>query len=119
MGEGQVRRALIVEDHDVSREVLRRLLRACGWEAEGVDTVAGAEPRLASVDRVFLDLQLKDGNGCRLLRLIRERDLPIKVAITTGSADGVLMEEIGSLRPDAVFIKPVRFNELLEWLRAE
>ena len=117
MDQAAAPRALIVEDHGTTREVLRRLLRVCGYEADAVGSIAEAETRLDSSDRLFLDLELTDGNGVELLRRIRAQNLPIRVAITTGSSHGPLMAEISRLRPDAVFIKPIDFSKLVDWLQ--
>lgn len=116
MDRAEARRALIVEDHGTTREVLRRLLRVCGYEADAVASVADAEKHLASADRVFLDLELADGNGIELLRRIRSQNLPARVAVTTGTSDGPLLAEVSELRPDAVFIKPIEFSKLVAWL---
>ena len=79
-----VHRAFIVEDDPASREALRRLLHALGYEAEAVGTLAEAGRYLDSAGYLFLDLHLPDGNGNQLLRQIRERGLAIRVAVTTG-----------------------------------
>src|SRR5688572_6501782 len=94
MDQAEAPRALIVEDHGTTREVLRRLLRVCGYEAEAVATLAEAENRLHSADRMFLDLELADGNGIELLRRIRSQNLPIRVAVTTGSSETPLLAEV-------------------------
>ena len=117
MDRAEAPRALIVEDHGTTREVLRRLLRVCGYEADAVGSIAEAEGRLSSAERLFLDLELTDGNGIELLRRVRSQNLPIRVAITTGSSDGALLAEVSELRPDAVFIKPVDFTQLADWLQ--
>ena len=119
MGEAEAPRALIVEDHGTTREVLRRLLRVCGYEAEAVGTVAEAHARLLTADRVFLDLELRDGSGMELLRRIRAENLPVRVAVTTGSSDAPLLAEVSKLKPEAVFMKPVDFSKLVEWLRRD
>ena len=111
-------RVLVVECHPVTREVLRRLLRACGCDAVAVDTAAGAEAQLNAVDRVFLDLHLPGGGGLELLRSIRRRGLAVKVAVTTASADRSAMARASELGADAVFSKPVEFSELAAWVRA-
>ena len=109
-------RALVVEDHEFSREALHRLLLALGHHAEGSGTIAEAMGRLESVGCLFLDLNLSDGSGLHLLRHIRERRLPIRVAVTTGSPDEVALAEVRRLRPDGLFIKPLDFGELVRWL---
>ena len=117
MDQAEAPRALILEDHGTTREVLRRLLRVCGYEADAVTTIAEAERRLHVADRVFLDLELSDGNGVELLRRIRTQNLAIRVAVTTGSSEATLLAEVSALRPDALFIKPVDFAKLEDWLR--
>lgn len=119
MDRTEAPRALIVEDHGTTREVLRRLLRVCGYEANAVASVAEAENRLDTADCLFLDLELAEGNGIDLLRRIRTENLPIRVAITTGSSEAPLLAEVSKLRPDAVFIKPVDFSKLVSWLRRD
>ena len=113
-------RVLVVEDDPVTREVLRRLLRACGCEAVAVDTAAGAEAELDAVEWVFLDLHLPDGGGVELLRSVRRRGLPVKVAVTvaTPSVDRVTNARALKLGADAVFPKPVEFAKLAAWVRA-
>jgi CheY-like chemotaxis protein len=117
MDRAEAPRALIVEDHGTTREVLRRLLRVCGYEADAVGSIAEAESRLGSAERLFLDLELTDGNGIELLRRVRSQNLPVRVAVTTGSSDGPLLAEVSGLRPDAVFIKPIDFTKLVDWLQ--
>ena len=109
-------RAVVVDYHGASRELLCRLIRACGREASAVDTLTGAENELESVECVVLDVFLPDGSGLELLRTIRERELPIRVAVTTTSAEEHLLEEIERLRPDAVFVKPIDVPRLIQWL---
>ena len=119
MDQTEAPRALIVEDHGTTREVLRRLLRVCGYHAEAVGTIGEATGRLSAVDCVFLDLELTDGNGIDLLHRIRSENLPVRVAVTTGSSEVRLLAEVSKLRPDAVFIKPIEFEKLVAWLRRD
>ena len=111
-------RVLVVEENPVTREVLRRLLRACGCEAVAVDTAAGAEAELDAADWVFLDLHLP--GGVELLRSIRRRGLPVKVAATVATPSNDRATTVRALRlgADAVFPKPVEFEKLAEWARA-
>ena len=119
MDQAEAPRALIVEDHGTTREVLCRLLRVCGYQAEAVATVAEAHARLHAANRVFLDLELTDGNGMELLQRIRAENLPVRVAVTTGSSDAPVLQRVSELKPDAVFIKPVDFSKLVDWLRQQ
>ena len=68
--------------------------------------------------RVILDLNLPDGRGTELLRQIRDENLPIKVAVTTGVSDRLLLAEVSMLQPDAFFVKPVNLMELMSWMKS-
>ena len=116
MQQANARSALVIEDHAASREALRRLLRALGHDTDAVSTVAEAEQRIRSARYVFLDLHLTDGNGIDLLRRIRGDGIPVKVAVMTGSASDSMLAEVRKLQPDALFIKPVDFGKVVEWL---
>jgi DNA-binding response OmpR family regulator len=111
-------RALVVEDDALTHASLRRMLETCGHEVEAVGTVAEAYPRLADSGCVVVDLQLPDGCGIDVLRYVRERHLPVRVAINTGCADQTLLREVRALRPDALFIKPFNPEKLLAWIAA-
>ena len=112
-------RVLVVEAHPVTREVLRRLLRACGCEAVAVDTAAAAEAELDAVHWVFLDLHLPGAGGVEMLRWIRRRSLPVKVAVTVATPAGrATLARALKLGADAVFPKPVEFEKLAAWARA-
>lgn len=110
------RRALVVDDHDGTRDVMRRLLELHGYEAHGARTLAEAQGKLECCDLVLLDVRLPDGNGIDLLRRIRASKSTAKVAVTTGITEPHLLKEIHDERPDAVFTKPLLFSDLLAWL---
>lgn len=109
-------RALVVEDDALTHITLRRVLESSGHEVDSVGTVADAYPRLAMSRCLVLDLQLPDGSGIDLLRYVRERRLPIRVAVNTGCSDQKLLKEVRALRPDALFLKPFDPEKLLAWL---
>ena len=109
-------RALVVEDDALTHATLRRVLEGCGHEVDAVGTVAEAYPKLASSGCLILDLKLPDGNGLDLLRYVRDRRLPVRVAVNTGCADRQLLTEVRALRPDALFLKPFDPERLLRWL---
>jgi|SRR5215212_8830720 len=110
---------LIVEDDDACRSLLDKFLRVRGHVTGCAGTLAEARPLLGEdCKRVILDLKLPDGNGTELLRQIREANLPIKVAVTTGDLDRGLMAEVSQLQPDAFFTKPVNLQELMCWIKS-
>lgn len=110
------RRALVVDDHDGTRDVMRRLLELHGYEAHGAGTLAEAHAKLECCELVLLDLRLPDGSGIDLLRRIRASNSLAKVAVTTGMTEPHLLKELHAERPDAIFTKPLLFSDLLSWL---
>jgi DNA-binding response OmpR family regulator len=109
---------LIVEDDPDSCEWINKLLRKYGYDAACVGTMAEAFERLQDCCCVILDLALPDGNGVEILRHVRHNNLPIKVAVQTGTQDYLAVGTAIMLKPDALFIKPVEPTELISWLKA-
>src|SRR5947207_2425126 len=86
---------LIVDDDESCRALLDKFLRVRGHVPACAASIAEARPMIgADCKRVILDLNLPDGQGTELLRHIRDENLPIKVAITTGVSDRVLLAEV-------------------------
>jgi len=113
---GAVRcRVLVVEDDPSSRRALTLLLQLKGFQATFAAGVAEAIQRLQQNPTcVLLDLMLPDGNGATVLEYIRTRQLPIRVAVTTGASNWQAM--LAQLQPDALFTKPLDFNQVVNWL---
>ncbi len=83
---------LYVEDNPADAELAQRFLTASPFhhQVEIAATLAAAYERLDPPDDLELiltDLSLPDGSGLELLAVIRERKLPLAVAILTGSGD--------------------------------
>ena len=110
---------VIVEDDDACRSLLDKFLRVRGHVTGCAGSLAEARSMLGGdCKRVILDLNLPDGSGTELLRQIRDANMPIKVAVTTGLLDRVLMAEVSQLQPDAFFTKPVDLKELICWVQS-
>ena len=113
-------RVLVVEDDPDTRDVLVRLVRRAGGEA----VTAGSAPEaLAGILRglpraVLLDLMLPGLSGLEVLRTIRAHGLPVRVAVATAVHDLGTFGDIGALRPDAVFRKPLDLAAVKRWLAA-
>jgi DNA-binding response OmpR family regulator len=111
-------RVLVVEDDLDSYQALSKILKHVGYETLSASTLADARSRIADEPRfLVLDLVLPDGNGKDLLKEIRDRRLPMKVVVLTGSSDRPLLDEVRQLGPDALFAKPLNVPRLLAWLR--
>ena len=119
MGFAEIYDTVIVEDDEACRSLLEKFLRVRGHITGCAASLAEARPMLGEdTKRLILDLTLPDGSGTELLRQIRESNLPIKVAVTTGSQDRLLMAEVSQLQPDAFFTKPVDLRELICWMKS-
>ena len=110
---------LIVEDDADTFEWIRRRIKRYGFEATWA---RGLAEGMAMLDDepccLILDLSLPDGSGTEILRRIREQNLPIKVAVVSGTTDPSLLHDASLLKPDAMFLKPVDSIELVTWLRS-
>lgn len=107
---------LIVEDDRTNREAMARLACHAGFDVDTAATLAEARQKLPNNGCILLDLVLPDGRGLDLLRHIRAEQLPIYVAIVSGSMGAGDLEPYHTLGPDAVFAKPVKPDDILHWL---
>ena len=112
---------LVVEDDPASRTAMDFLLRHFGFNTllaggvnEALRHLATAKPHC-----VVLDLMLPDGSGERVLAAIRQQNLPVRVAVATGSNDPALLARVQNLRPAVVFKKPIDMDRVVDWLRAQ
>jgi DNA-binding NarL/FixJ family response regulator len=67
---------------------------------------------------IVLDLSLPDGDGIELLRAVRETGCRSKVAVLSSGASSTSLAELTALQPDAIFGKPLDFEDFAEWLAA-
>ena len=108
-------RMLIVEDHQETRTLLRRILALTltGWEVVEATTVEeGLAQLVPPPDCVLLDLELPDGPGEALLRKVRQDHLQTRVVVNTGTADSARLGAISDLRPEALLQKPLNSTGL-------
>jgi DNA-binding response OmpR family regulator len=107
----------LVEDDPSTLKALRGIFRRHGWDILNATSIAEA---LRLLDRnpecMILDLMLPDGDCTEVLAKVRAENLPIRVAVTTGSSDATRLGAILSLRPEVFLIKPVNLKELLDGL---
>jgi CheY-like chemotaxis protein len=94
-----------------------RVLTLVGFRTLAAATLAGAYEQLPfQPDIVLTDLSLPDGTGVSLIRRIRERGEPIRIGVVSGAEES-LLAQANTLKPDALFRKPVDVPRLIEWLR--
>lgn len=111
---------LIVEDDPVVADVLGMTLEEAGHFHSIANNIEAAleEIQHNKVDAVLLDLNLPDGDGTRLARLIRKRHLPVPILVVSGNAG--IDDKITALGAgaDGYLTKPFDRFELLANLDA-
>lgn len=113
-------RILVVEDDESSRRSMERLFVLNGTE---VATASCADEALAQLDWkpdwIILDLHLGNDDGERVLRAVREQELPIRVAVVSGAASHERLAALKRLEPDCILTKPIHFSSLLECVKLD
>jgi CheY-like chemotaxis protein len=104
---------LLVEDHEATIEVLRRLLTQAGHHVTSAMTVAGAKQAAenARFDIVISDLGLPDGTGFQLMEELRDIYSLRGIALSGYGMDEDLKRARGAGFA-AHLIKPIDFNQL-------
>ncbi|HZQ81785.1 MAG TPA: response regulator [Gaiellaceae bacterium] len=106
-------RALVVDDDEALRMLIRVNLELDGFEVAEAATLADAEraARESQCDVVLLDVHLGHDESDGLLALLRSRGVP--VVLVTGSSDADLYRD----RADAVLTKPFEPQALVNLAR--
>lgn len=108
---------LVVEDDAGIRRGLELWLRMLGYEVTVAANLAEGSTHLDGQAIALLDLQLPDGTADQLMRTIRDRGLPMRVAVMTAGAPGAVMERLNASPPDQLFPKPLDIAALSHWLQ--
>ena len=113
-GKPEKLRILIVEDEEIVRNVLRRMLKVDGHEVSLMPSGQEALEQLRNhdFDLVISDLHMPEMNGMEFLKKARELRDDIKVVMITGDAlnpDLEIVEEAGAA---GYLLKPFRKKEL-------
>jgi DNA-binding NtrC family response regulator len=119
-GRGAGVKVALVDDEELFRETLAKLLRRRGIEvATAADGEAGVElVRAMAPDVVVLDLRMPGIDGIETLRRIREQRLDTRVVMLTGH--GSVEAGVEALREEAFdfLLKPVSPDQLVEVILA-
>jgi signal transduction histidine kinase/CheY-like chemotaxis protein len=120
--EGPRRRILVVDNEGADRQLLLRWLEPLGFAVSqathGEDALAQLQAGLRP-DVVFMDLAMPGMDGWETLRRIRALELqpaPLLAVVSANAFDRGLDNEVG-LPPEDFLVKPVRRQELLQWLQ--
>lgn len=79
---------LVVEDDPVIADVLGMTLDEAGHFHSKANNIEGALTELKhnTIDAVLLDINLPDGDGTRLARLIRNKNIHVPILVVSGNA---------------------------------
>lgn len=109
---------LVVEDEDSFRQFMSLALHMEGYCVESVANGEAALQTLSDTipDLIMLDLSMPNVNGWDVLRHIRTmpalKDVP--VVVVTASADDDTRYRTARERVDALLVKPVSLDEILD-----
>jgi DNA-binding response OmpR family regulator len=108
---------LLVEDDSATARAMIRLMETVGVRVEWVATKKDGIAALSRVPSiVILDLMLPDGSGVEVLEAIRSTKLRSKVGIVSATADADVFGRLLAAKPDAIFPKPLDFEDFAQWL---
>jgi CheY-like chemotaxis protein/anti-sigma regulatory factor (Ser/Thr protein kinase) len=116
---GPRRRILIVDNEAVDRELLTGVLVPLGFL---IDQAASGEECLEVLprfrpDAILMDLAMPGMDGWETIRAIRRDKLSdARIAIVSANAFDKGLENDLGIAADDFITKPVRFDELLDWL---
>jgi DNA-binding NarL/FixJ family response regulator len=115
-------RVLIVDDHDLVAETLRRAL---GVESD-IEIVASANSVATAVqaarefrpDVVVMDYRLPDGTGAEAAAVLKAEDADIEIVMLTGLSNRVTLADALEAGCAGFVSKEGRFTELVDAIRA-
>ena len=111
-------RLLLVDDHDVGRKSLARLLEAMGFDVTSVADGTSALHALdiqPDFDFLLTDVRLPDLDGREIVEVARQREPRPLIALITGwDIDPSECERLGI---DWLFLKPVNIQDMVAKLQ--
>jgi signal transduction histidine kinase/ActR/RegA family two-component response regulator len=115
-------RILLVEDHEVTRLAVARILRRQGAKVIEAATAAAALDRLADSEpqAMLLDMMLPDSDGREVLRHLQQHGRPSTlqtVLVLTGDVTPERAEEVTLLGADGLLHKPIDPAAVVDFLR--
>jgi response regulator NasT len=110
-----MRRVLVIDDHDPSRNNLKRALAGSGCQVVGEGTSGKGADELASAtvpDVILMAVGLADLDGIRAARRIMQ-SRPVPVILVSSHYDTVTVERAKRAGVMGYLLKPLRDGELL------
>jgi len=104
---------LLVEDEEIIRRIILKVLERCGYNIVGVETAEDAKNKLETqtFDVIISNYHLPGMSGLDLTRELRSHGCSIPVIIVTGQFTPEVREESLDAGVDAVFPKSLNLEE--------
>ncbi|MFH0766458.1 MAG: response regulator [Calditrichota bacterium] len=105
---------MIVEDEDISREVLAQALELMGYQTSTADNGLSALKRCEEVqpDLILSDIHMPEMNGLELLKELRLRNNKVPVILITGFDPEEARHTAQNCEATALILKPFRLQVL-------
>ena len=114
------KKALIVDDSEMIRDVFSQQLTVCGFETQSCDSLDETLNIIQNwqPDVVFLDLRMPSHDGFEVLEQIQAKfPDPPKVIAVTGSDSSRVRQQVDSAGFDRFLLKPFRTAQLIAILK--
>lgn len=109
-------RILLVDDEEIVRSVITRMLQKMGYSWETAEDGSSALDMVArnrgGFCCVILDMAMPGMDGAKVLRTFREIAPGVKVIVMSGYDEREVLSRLGDLRPESVLQKPFRIEAL-------
>jgi two-component system, OmpR family, response regulator MtrA len=115
---------LVIEDDDVSRELMRMALEGCGHEVTAVDNgVSGYDTALfLNPDLIVTDIRIPGADGVHVVRRVRDtpslQNVPILIATAYGTGTATFSLQAGADAYEPKPLNPQNFLATVERLLA-
>lgn len=115
---------LVIEDDDVSRDLMRMALEACGHEVTAVDNgVSGYDTALfLNPDLIVTDIRMPGADGVHVVRRVRDtpslQNVPILIATAYGTGTATFSLQAGADAYEPKPLNPQNFLATVERLLA-
>lgn len=107
---------LVVEDEEMVRDLVLSRLSSLGYDtihaSDGEEGVAVFQERQNEIDLVLLDFVMPRMNGVEAFRELKRIKPDVKVILSSGYTEDVVLEEFSGDRPAGILHKPYRLEEL-------
>ena len=117
------KRILVVDDNEISREILQDMLKSMSFEVsqaptgeEALSEINRADKEGQSFEMVFMDFQMPGMNGIAASRKIKEEDLGIqpKIIMVTAYGREEIMQQSEDAGLEGFLVKPVTRSLLFD-----